>query len=406
MKTVLLFRSSFCRSNLLEHEGVFRFAKAHDWRIQTVEYMNAAQNRYRVPNDAAKPDVKSLIDIWHPDGCIAECGIAPRVLSKRDFGKTPVVFLDRDPDTVERGAVCVYSDSTAIASAAARELLQLELDEFAFIGWPDPVSWSENRGRSFESIIRKHGKNVRLFRIPKTEKPESDLHRLGDFLMSLKKPCGLFTANDVLAKQVMMACARLGLAIPDDLALVSVDSDEDICERSFVTITSLQLDFLQAGVEAAEQLDLMMSEHADKAASSLFGVDHIVRRKSAIGRRNLDKRMSNALEFIRLHACGKITVPDVVREMGCSRRFADLRFRAALNRTITDEIHLNRLDVAKTLLLHGEPIDAVAGKTGYASAADFRRVFKRYTGVSPKRWTKTEKPNKASFASSRATALP
>ena len=77
--------------------------------------------------------------------------------------------------------------------------------------------------------------------------------------------------------------------------------------------------------------------------------------------------------------------------MGCSRRFADQRFRATLNRTITDEIHLNRLDSAKAFLLHGEPIDAVAGKTGYASAADFRRVFKRYTGVSPKRWTKAEK---------------
>ena len=389
MKTVLLFRSSFCRSNLLEHEGVFRFAKAHDWRVQTVEYMNAAQNRYRVPNDAVKPDVKSLIDIWHPDGCIAECGIAPRVLSKRDFGKTPVVFLDRDPDTVERGAVCVYSDSKAIASAAARELLQLELDEFAFVGWPDPVSWSEGRGKAFASIIRKHGKNVRLFRIPKTEKPESDLHRLGDFLMSLKKPCGLFTANDVLAKQVMMACARLGLAIPDDLALVSVDNDEDICERSFVTITSLQLDFLQAGVQAAEQLDLMMSGHAGKATSTLFGVDHIVRRKS-VGRRNLDKRMCDALEFIRLHACRKITVSNVVREMGCSRRFADQRFRATLNRTITDEIHRNRLDSAKSLLLHGEPIDSVAEKTGYASAADFRRVFKRYTGISPKQWVKSE----------------
>ena len=391
MKTVLLFRSSFCRSNLLEHEGVFRYAKAHDWRVQTVEYMNAAQNRYRVQNDAAKPDVRSLIDVWHPDGCIAECGIAPRVLAKRDFGKTPVVFLDRDPDTIERGAICIYSDSEDIASTVSRELLQLGLDEFAFIGWPDPVSWSERRGKSFESIIRKHGKNVQLFRMPKTKKPESDLRQLGDFLQSLKKPCGVFTANDVLAKQVTLVCARLELAIPDDLAIVSVDNDEDICERSFVSITSLQLDFLQAGIEAAERLDLMMSGHSDRAASSLFGVDRIVRRKSAPGLPHLDKRMCNALEFIRLHSCGKIAVQDVVRQMGCSRRFADQRFRATLNRTITDEIHLSRLESAKSHLLHGEAIDVVAEKTGYTSAADFRRVFKRYTGISPKQWAKAEK---------------
>ena len=54
MKTVLLFRSSFCRSNLLEYEGVFAYAKAHGWRIQTVEYMSAATNRYRL--EGANPD--------------------------------------------------------------------------------------------------------------------------------------------------------------------------------------------------------------------------------------------------------------------------------------------------------------------------------------------------------------
>ena len=214
---------------------------------------------------------------------------------------------------------------------------------------------------------------------------------LKTFLQSLKKPCGLFTANDAIAKQVTIACAQLGLAIPDDIAIVSVDNDEDICERSFVTITSVQLDFLQAGIQAAEQLDLMMSGHSDRAASSLFGVDRIVRRKSAPGLPHLDKRMYNALEFIRLHSCGKIAVQDVVRQMGCSRRFADQRFRTTLNRTITDEIHLSRLESAKSHLLHGEAIDAVAEKTGYTSAADFRRVFKRYTGISPKRWTKAER---------------
>lgn len=372
----------------MEHEGVFRYAKAHDWHVQTVEYMEAAQNRYRIQEQTARPDVHSLINIWHPDGCVAECGIAPHVLSLGDFGKTPVVFLDRDPDTIEHGAVCVYSDSDAIASAAARELLQLNLDTFAFIGWPDPLRWSEGRGKAFESIIRKHGKEIHLFRMPKTENPESDLRQLGDFLQSLKKPCGLFTANDVIAKQVTIACAQLGLAIPDDIAIVSVDNDEDICERSFVTITSVQLDFLQAGIQAAEQLDLMMSGHSDKVASSLFGVDRIVRRKSALGFRHLDKRMYDALEFIRVHACSKISVQDVVREMGCSRRFADLRFRAIMNRTITDEIHLSRLESAKTLLLHGEQIDVIAEQTGYASSADFRRVFKRYLGVSPRQWTK------------------
>ena len=96
MKTILLFRSSFCRSNRLEYDGVFAAAEKLGWRVQTVEYKNAATNRYRLQDEASGPDVRALLAFWHPDGCIVECGIAPRALMKKDFGKVPVVFLDRD----------------------------------------------------------------------------------------------------------------------------------------------------------------------------------------------------------------------------------------------------------------------------------------------------------------------
>ena len=72
MKTILLFRSSFCRSNLLEHEGVFRYAREHNWRVQTVEYMNAAINRFRTRKDDPASDIASLLKLWRPDGCIVE----------------------------------------------------------------------------------------------------------------------------------------------------------------------------------------------------------------------------------------------------------------------------------------------------------------------------------------------
>ena len=390
MKNILLFRSSFCRSNLMEHEGVFRYAREHGWRVQTIEYMNAAMNRYRTRKYDPSPDIASLVRLWRPDGCIVECGIAPGVLHKRDFGKTPVVFLDRDPDTIEHGAVCVYSDSVDIATVAAKELLRLGTENFAYIGWPDALSWSEGRGKVFASIIRRHGKNLRMFRLPKTDSPESDLERLAEFLSSLKKPSGLFTANDVLAKLAVTACELSGISIPDDMSIVSVDNDEDICERSPVTLTSIELDFMGAGTRAAELLDLMMSGKAARATSAMFGVNRIVRRKSAIGFRHLDKRMCDALEFIRIHACERISSLDVAKAMHCSRRYADMRFRAALDSTILDEIHSQRIGAAKERLRLGETIDNVSNLCGYSSAADFRRVFKRYAGISPLKWLKRQ----------------
>ena len=132
MKTVLLFRSSFCRSNLLEYEGVFAYAKAHGWRIQTVEYMSAATNRYRLEGADTVPTISSLLELWKPAGCIVECGIAPHTLMKKDFGKVPVVFLDRDPKTVEPDAVCVCSDSHTIAAVAATITTAIIISFFIF----------------------------------------------------------------------------------------------------------------------------------------------------------------------------------------------------------------------------------------------------------------------------------
>ena len=390
MKTILFFRSSFCRSNLLEHEGVFRYAREHGWRVHTIEYMNAAVNRFREQKSDPASDVASLLRMWRPDGCIVECGIAPDVLHKKDFGRTQVVFLDRDPDTIEHDAVCVYSDSDDIATVAAKELLRLDIENFAYIGWPDALSWSIGRGKVFASIIRRHGKNVRLFRLPKTDNPESDMERLSNLLSSLRKPCGLFTANDVLAKQVSTACEMAGISISDDMPIVSVDNDEDICEHVPVTLTSIELDFMGAGTKAAELLDLMMSGKTGRTASAMFGVNRIVRRKSATGFRHLDKRMCDALEFIRIHSSERISPSDVAKTMHCSRRYADMRFREALGSTMLDEIHSQRIGAAKERLRLGEMIDDVAKRCGYTSATDFRRVFKRYTGISPLKWLKSQ----------------
>ena len=390
MKTILFFRSSFCRSNLLEHEGVFRYAREHGWRVHTIEYMNAAVNRFREQKSDPVSDVASLLRLWRPDGCIVECGIAPDVLHKRDFGKTPAVFLDRDPDMIEQGAVCVYSDSYDIAATAAKELLRLGIEDFAYIGWPDALKWSVGRGKVFASIIRRHGKNVRLFRMPKTDDPVSDMERLSDLLSSLRKPCGLFTANDVLAKQVSTACEMAGISITDDMPIVSVDNDEDICEHVPVTLTSIELDFMGAGTKAAELLDLMMSGKNGKTASAMFGVNRIARRKSATGFRHLDKRMCDALEFIRIHSSERISSSDVAKAMHCSRRYADMRFRETLGSTMLDEIHNQRIGAAKERLRLGETIDDVAKCCGYTSAADFRRVFKRYVGTSPLKWLKSQ----------------
>ena len=385
MKTVLLFRTSFHPQMHLTYEPVFDFARTHDWHIQTIEYMNAAVSRYWTDSAAPKPDIRRILNMWHPDGCIVECGGIPHEPWDRAFRNVPTVFLDRPQPSHGKNSASVADDQSAVATLAAKELLSLGLDSYAFVGFHEPLPWSEERGRIFREIIRQHGKRCESIRMPKPSAQAKARTQLDDFLERLDKPCGLFAANDETAAKIINACIRLKIAVPDDMSVVSVDNDVETCEHLPVTLTSIELDHQNAVCKAAALLDALMA--GKPAPSSTFGVRRIVRRASASGLRGIDSRVAKALEFIRLNACTRLSPADVVREMGCSERLANLRFSEAVRHTILDEIHLRRIESAKEqLVAKALPIATIAELCGYSSPTDFGRVFRRYTGQTPRAW--------------------
>ena len=67
-------------------------------------------------------------------------------------------------------------------------------------------------------------------------------------------------------------------------------------------------------------------------------------------------------------------------------------FKRAVGRTILDEIHSARLDRAMGMLSKGRRPDAVAAECGYASVADFRRVFRKRVGETVREWTLSQRP--------------
>ena len=371
MKTVLLFRSSFCRSNLLEHEGVFRFAKAHDWRVQTVEYMNAAQNRYRVQNDAAKPDVRSLIDVWHPDGCIvfAAEGYA---FSPRTFGTTPVVYLDRTPKS-KGNFLDVAQDYAENGRTAARELLQPEIAHYAFVGYKDATAWSQMRGDAFAKAVRLQGRPCHVF----AKTPKDDRTRpLEAWLVDLPKPVGLFAANDRTAREVHALCKRNGIRIPDDVSLLGIDNIAGICESVTPKISSILSDFEQGGWLCADLLMERLAKPKLRKALRLYPTLGIVRRASTRLRSGYDSKVLFAVNVIRARACEGLTVDDGAAEMGCSRRMAELKFRQATGRTIKSFITETRLARAEVLVRDRNlSIQEVAAACGYSTENAFRIAF-------------------------------
>lgn len=384
---VLLFRGSLCEMSCREFEGMSRFAGEVGWSLQTIEFSSAADTRFH-DKSHRNVDVKALLRFWRPAGCIVECSGRDSTLPVEAFGRVPVVFLDSHPSVAGATRVCVSSDAASIASVAARELLSASFQDYAYVPWPEDTVWSRERGEEFARIVRMNGKNLHVFSgratISQSIKHSQELSK---WCRTLPKPCGVFAANDSIAERVLVACSMAGVSVPGEVTIVGVDDVETITESASVTLSSIRTDNERAGRLAAELLFRWIKGNSRRPESAKFGAIGLVRRESSRRVAGNDARTLRAVEFIRKHACEGIGPAAVAEAIGCSRRLADARFRAATGHTILDEIHSVRLARAKEFLRSPRrEISAMPAICGYSSVQDMCRVFKKRIGITMRQY--------------------
>ena len=345
---------------------------------------------WRSPRPAESP--QALVEVLRPHGILFLRDVFTFAEAREMAGPDiPVVFVERSPDPgseVAAPAGFVFSDHRDIAARAAQVLIGSGRDDFGYAPFLDGEKvWSHQRGQEFERLVRAAGKRFHAFRRPSAPAGPTVLAKaLSRWLEALPKPCGIFAANDMAGENVLSLCARTGLRVPDDVAVVGVDDFAPICEAASPTLSSVACDFpAECAAGVALLADLMEGRVGAPAIRAVPALG-VVRRSSSRFLR--DRRVAAAQEFIRLHACEEGFGPrDVMRQMGLSRAYAFTLFRATTGRTILDEIHDIRLARAKGLLAGGMAPDLVAAACGYASHADFRRVFRRRVGMTVRAWT-------------------
>src|SRR5438477_365406 len=76
------------------------------------------------------------------------------------------------------------------------------------------------------------------------------------------------------------ACRRLGLAVPDEVAVIGVDNDELLCELSDPPLTSVIPNMHRTGYEAAALLDQMIAGKTARGETHLIPPLGIATRQS------------------------------------------------------------------------------------------------------------------------------
>lgn len=387
-KMVLLFEASVTTANRRAYDGVYRYAEAARWNVRSIEYSLAADKR-RHGQGAQTLAIPELLDLWRPDGAIIECGGRLPQLPLARFGTLPVVFMDCHPSLLPGAPITVYTDAASVARVAVRELLPRGLASFAYLPFTEDTIWSRQRGDAFVNLVKANGFDVRRLSLPRGMTGIVQLTKcLVPQLRRLVRPCGLFACNDGMGRLALTACEQAGLDVPNDVAVVGVDNDEALCENAAISLTSVRVDFDRFGFAAAQLLDARMADRRKRPASVAVESTDVVRRASSRRLPNADARVVKAIEYIRRNACLGISPPDVVREMACSRRLADLRFAEAMGHTILDEIHAVRLARVQELLLKPNVcVSAIPDLCGYGSLSDLCRDFKKRTGQTLRAWS-------------------
>ena len=87
---------------------------------------------------------------------------------------------------------------------------------------------------------------------------EEEQNHVATWLRGLPKPAGVLACNDFRAVQLLDACLRAGVAVPEQVAVLGVDNEEFACEMTNPPLSSVATNPLHIGYEAASHLDRLM----------------------------------------------------------------------------------------------------------------------------------------------------
>lgn len=328
---------------------------------------------------------------WRGDGIVVR-GENRRLARAVEKLSSPVV--DLTPSRLLPDAPWVKSDDGAIAWLAAQHFLERGFRHFAFCG-DDRFPWSQRRGERFGLHVRGAGRASYVFS-PKSAARQRDsdaeVDAIGAWLNSLPKPVAVFACYDNRGQQVLEACRRTGLAVPEQVAVLGVDNDEVLCALSPPPMSSITLNPRRTGWEAAALLSLMMKGESLPPTAHLIPPIGVATRQSTDILAVADPKIAGALRYIREHACAGIGVNDVLRHCPMARRALETRFRKLLGRTPHQEILRVQLNRAKELLTGTElPVWDVADRTGFEPEY-LSVVFKQNTGLAPSEYRKKYGP--------------
>jgi LacI family transcriptional regulator len=281
----------------------------------------------------------------------------------------------------------VHVSNQAIAAIAAQHFIERGLRQFAFVGIENE-NWSEERYAAYCQAVAHVESQVPIYVQPRdptgVRSWERSENRLAAWVAALPKPVGVMVCSDQRGPQLLEACRRAGVAVPDEVAAIGVDNDEALCDVCNPPLSSVEPGHRSVGYKAAALLDRLLQGAAIPGSPLLVEPDGVVPRLSTDALFVDDEALRGALRLIRERAAAGVSVNAVARHVGLSRSVLQRRFRCVLGRSVHQEILNVRLKRARELLIKTElPLAVIAERAGFRHQEYMGAVFRARVGRTP-----------------------
>ncbi|WP_253383126.1 LacI family DNA-binding transcriptional regulator [unidentified bacterial endosymbiont] len=222
--------------------------------------------------------VAELVNLHQPDALICAGFLEPEILDAIRTLALPTTLVD----LWAADFPCVNPDNFHGGFVATRHLIQQGRKRIAFLGQSLHHYSIRQRVEGYQQALFDAGLTLSAaYRVetPPVKDIEQALVEGMDGLLALPRPPdAIFAYNDVAALVAMRACARKGLNVPDDIAIVGFD-DIDAASWAHPPLTTVAIDKRELGRDAFR---LLSNEQGER--NLLQPVRLVIRESSGSGR--------------------------------------------------------------------------------------------------------------------------
>jgi LacI family transcriptional regulator len=298
-----------------------------------------------------------------------------------------------DTDIIYPGVVSIDVDDSAVGRAAAEAFKQAGFRSFACLGNGTPYSGQRIDGflQAVDTPVFVHSEAAFQDARYSEHFVESSV-ALCRWLAALPKPVGIFAVHDPLGRFLCSTCQQMGIAVPEQVAVIGANNDELVCGLSYPMLSSVAIPWDAIGALVGESIQGLLNNVRPPSKPILVPPGGVMMRHSANHLAVDDPQLRRAMSYMSDRVQDPISVGQMCDELRVARRSLERKFKEFYRCTPWEMLCRLRVARAKQLLAQtNHPIGRISELCGFNDAERMAVVFKRVTGEAPSSFRKSRK---------------